>query len=96
MPVNQATLFISQAHHMACHAYAGAIEETQVALEAFCDEVDFQKLEGLWRLIYTTALDVVRGSTLATCLHCHMAWLLGRLGQSLGSDCCCLEPLQPQ
>ena len=45
---------------MPCHAFVGAIEEAQVALEAFCDEVDFQKLEGLWRLIYTTALDVVR------------------------------------
>ncbi len=38
------------------------VNPLQVALEAFCDEVDFQKLEGLWRLIYTTALDVVRRS----------------------------------
>ncbi len=32
----------------------------QVALEAFGGVLDFQLLSGLWRLLYTTASDVVR------------------------------------
>ena len=31
----------------------------QIDLEAYGRDVDFQQLQGLWRLIYTTALDVV-------------------------------------
>ncbi len=31
----------------------------QIDLEAYGSEIDYQQLEGLWRLIYTTALDVV-------------------------------------
>lgn len=31
----------------------------QVAVEAFGGELDFEKLEGTWRLLYTTASDVV-------------------------------------
>ncbi|DBA86378.1 TPA: hypothetical protein ACH3X2_005606 [Trebouxia sp. C0005] len=34
------------------------VEEAIIDLEAFGREVDFQQLQGLWRLIYTTALDV--------------------------------------
>ncbi|KAK9803260.1 hypothetical protein WJX72_001611 [[Myrmecia] bisecta] len=37
----------------------GAITEAQVALEAFGGELNYELLEGTWRLIYTTALDVV-------------------------------------
>jgi PAP_fibrillin len=32
----------------------------QVELEAFGGELDFERLPGLWRLLYTTAEDVVR------------------------------------
>ena len=32
----------------------------QVAVEAFGGELDFRLLSGLWRLLYTTASDVVR------------------------------------
>ena len=32
----------------------------QIDLEAYGRDIDFQQLQGLWRLIYTTALDVVR------------------------------------
>lgn len=31
----------------------------QIDLEAYGRDIDFQQLQGLWRLIYTTALDVV-------------------------------------
>lgn len=31
----------------------------QIDLEAYGRDIDHQQLEGLWRLIYTTALDVV-------------------------------------
>jgi uncharacterized protein YuzB (UPF0349 family) len=31
----------------------------QVALEAFGEDIDYDKLQGLWRLQYTTASDVV-------------------------------------
>ena len=31
----------------------------QIDIEAFGRDIDFQQLQGLWRLIYTTALDVV-------------------------------------
>ncbi|DBA95563.1 TPA: hypothetical protein ACH3X3_013416 [Trebouxia sp. C0006] len=34
------------------------VEEAIIDLEACGREVDFQQLKGLWRLIYTTALDV--------------------------------------
>lgn len=32
----------------------------QVTLEAFGKSIDYHQLQGLWRLQYTTALDVVR------------------------------------
>lgn len=35
----------------------------QINIEAYGQEIDYQKLEGLWRLIYTTAVDVVRSCT---------------------------------
>ena len=31
----------------------------QIDIEAYGRDIDFQQLQGLWRLIYTTALDVV-------------------------------------
>lgn len=36
----------------------GAIEEAQVAVESFGRDIDYKKLEGLWRLVFTTAPDV--------------------------------------
>lgn len=42
------------------------IEEAQVAVEVFGgDELDFSLLEGNWRLVYTTAADVVGISTVS-------------------------------
>ncbi len=42
-------------------ALRGAIEEAQVAVEATAPaELDYGLLEGRWRLLYTTAPDVVR------------------------------------
>eukprot|EP00955_Chlamydomonas_euryale_P047350 353651-Chlamydomonas_euryale.AAC.8 len=39
----------------------GMIEEAQVNVEGYApQEIDFQLLEGKWRLLYTTAADVVR------------------------------------
>jgi predicted lipid-binding transport protein (Tim44 family) len=32
----------------------------QVAVEAYGTDIDYEQLQGLWRLRYTTALDVVR------------------------------------
>lgn len=34
--------------------------DLQVDLEKKGQDIDFQQLQGLWKLIYTTALDVVR------------------------------------
>ena len=36
----------------------------QIDLEAYGQDIDFQQLQGLWRLIYTTALDVVSAFSL--------------------------------
>lgn len=37
----------------------------QIDIEAYGQDIDFQQLQGLWRLIYTTALDVVRALSLS-------------------------------
>ena len=37
----------------------GEIEEAQCGLEMYGSEIDYTKLEGLWRLVFTTAPDVV-------------------------------------
>ena len=31
----------------------------QIELESFGSDIDYQELQGTWRLIYTTAVDVV-------------------------------------
>lgn len=45
--------------HLKLHAADELKHLLQIDLEAYGHEIDFEKLEGLWRLIYTTALDVV-------------------------------------
>ena len=47
--------------HLKLHAADELKHLLQIDLEAYGHEIDFEKLEGLWRLIYTTALDVVGG-----------------------------------
>lgn len=41
------------------------LTHAQVELESFGSDIDYDQLEGTWRLIYTTALDVV-GAPLAS------------------------------
>jgi hypothetical protein len=45
-----------------CRAQRALVEEAQVAVECFSEmEMDYDKLEGRWLLLYTTARDVVSG-----------------------------------
>lgn len=46
---------------MAAHVLLPSI--LQVELEAFSGDMDFDRLPGLWRLLYTTAEDVVSSTT---------------------------------
>ena len=50
----------------------------QIDLEAYGGDIDYNKLQGLWRLVFTTALDVVRHdiSLLSCILHDGSARLL--------------------
>ena len=41
--------------------------EAQLAVEAFGSAIDYRKLPGLWRLIYTNAPDVVRTASTNMC-----------------------------
>lgn len=48
----------------------GEVEEAQVGVEAFSPtQQDFDLLEGKWRLLYTTASDVVSSFSRSGCRH---------------------------
>lgn len=44
---------------MATSTERGEIEEAQVALEQFGSDIDYETLAGKWRLVYTSAADVL-------------------------------------
>ena len=54
------------------HKFDGEFE-AQLAVEAFGSAIDYSKLPGLWRLIYTNAPDVVRTASTTRVLLLHSA-----------------------